>query len=310
MGRYRHARCVLICLLLIVACLLSVSCHVSEEDATPIDFRTYQTYEDWQGADGETVVIRGYMATATAAGDVFFQLVNAPYTRRPTAGENSFFIDVYPARGETVTAVPTAAIKVVGRVELAPQDKPFVDELGYESYVRLVDATYAILSAEELTGDAAVWRTVAASGLINNVMDAFNYAHFVCAWTEYTGKNSDGTQFYLYPEDARAFITEEGGQYYYGYSDGYFDRLSGRAIDLDAQVCAELSDILTKLGELSAEGLASLNGNNYTQVALSGEDILSGFVGHAYVLNDAEELMEEYEALFARLNDWLARFAL
>ncbi len=298
--------------LLLVLCLLPLvpSCGIREEDATPIDFRSYQSYEQWSTLDGEAVVIRGYMATADVPFSPMFQLVNTPYTRRPSAGEDSFFVDVYLKDTEDFSSVSTAPVKVVGRLELAPQGSPFVDELGYESYVRIVDATYAPLSAEELTGDVAVWCAIAADGLINNVMDAFNYAHFACAWGEYTGRTAQGAPFYLQPEDARASMLTPGGQYYYGYSQGYFDRLRTRASALDAGVCEELVQVLRELEELCASAIASLQGNNYTQKPLSAQDMLDGFVGYAYTLNDAEELLAEYEALYARLTTWLKRFAL
>ncbi len=299
-------RC-LAALLLLCTLLCTVSCG---EEAAAIDFRTYRTYEDWQGADGQQVSILGYMATADGAGQSVFQLVNAPYTHRPASDEQSFFLDVHLKSGTLTDLVTTAAIRVEGRVELAPADAPFIDTFGYEIHVRLVDATYAAADADDLTGDAALWQTFAEKGLINNVMDAFNYAHFAVAWTDYTGKRADGSHTYLTPTEAEASITEPGGEYYFGYANTYFERLCSRAVAIDEVRGGELSDILQDLSELSDQGLASLRGGNYTQEPVTGEDILSGISGYRYALHGAEDFMETYDALYARLTDWLLHFAL
>ncbi len=298
--------CIAVCLLLCVV-LCAVSCG---EEATAINFRTYQTYEDWQSADGHRVSIFGYMASADTAGQSVFQLVNAPYTHRPAVSEQSFFLDVHLKNGTLTDIVTTLAVKVEGKVELAPADQPFTDAFGYETQVRLVDATYTVAQPDELTGDAALWQSFAETGLVNNVMDAFNYAHFAIAWTDYTAKHEDGSHTYLTPNEAEASITQPGGEYYFGYVNNYFDRLCSRAVQIDAVRGEELSHILTALEAVSEQGLSSLRGGSYSQEPVSGEDILSGISGYRYVLDGAEELLSAYDALYARLTAWLLHFAL
>ena len=290
--------------LLVALCLPLFACG----ETADVTFGTLGDKTARAPFDGQRVELLGYFVTNTPSGGDFVYITSRPYERTSLTSDKTAVIPVYPKKMSSVTFT-TKAVRVVGRLELAASE-PFVTEVGYAFSLRIVDATVETVTAAEMPSEQALWQQIAASGFINNMMDAFNYVHFACAWNTYSGKNSDGSQFYLSPSQAESFIKDVGKQYYYGYSYGYFDRLIETAQDFDDEETDKLASLLAELRMLAADGLASLDGGNYTQGNVEAEDILNGFVGYKYTVNNAEELIDTYEALYERFTEWFGAWEL
>jgi len=285
--------------LLVALCVPLFSCATAQT----VTFGTLGDKTDRVSLDGERVELFGYLVTNTPTDGGFVYITSRPYERISLSSDKTDVIPVYTKNTSGVASM-TKAVRVVGRLEIASSE-PFVTEVGYVFTVRIVDATVETASASALPAEGALWQQIAASGFINNMMDAFNYVHFVCAWNTYSGKNDDGTQFYLSPSQAEYFIKTEHEQYYYGYNYGYFDRLRETARSFGDEETAGLASLLTELQALAEEGLASLDGGNYTQGDVEAADILDGFVGYKYSVNNAEELIATYEELYEEFTEWL-----
>ena len=303
-----------IALLLSVLVMLAplAACAVDERDATKLSFADAKTYQQLLALDGQAVMIYGYMAINAPSGGRHFYLMNTPHATFSvgvTVDEAlTSRIEVYPAQvRDGIRYLGDHAVKVVGRLRVAPYGAPFTDSDGYMAYMRIEDATYEVLSMDRMNDLQYAWEQLAGFDFINRISDALNYAHFAIAWNEYSTPVGTGMR-YLTPDEALTSLTSSTGQYYYGTSDGYFDRLHTTISSIDGDL-AELASILDELERLSNEGLASLRGNNYTVGSVSAEELLEGYTGQKYVPNDSEELLAAYTALYERYDAWLRSFA-
>ena len=126
-----------------------------------LSFKSAAGYEYLKTLDGEQVTISGYMATSSPVDGSFLFLMNLPYQSCPFCVPNtsqlSNTMEVYPKKGESFSYT-TQAIKVVGTLVVAEsEDQPFTDMYGYEFNYKIVDATYTIIKAEDMSADLALW---------------------------------------------------------------------------------------------------------------------------------------------------------
>jgi hypothetical protein len=207
-------------------------------------------------------------------------------------------------------AFTNQAIRVVGTLEVAEdEDEPFTDLYGYEFNFKIVDATYTVIQADELSADMALWQKVAESDVVTDIYAMYDYVNFLCAWNTYfvnPGTDEDGNTipgYYLYPADATYYITTDGAQYNYGYKDGYFDDIVKKIEAVDPTAFADLVANVRSAQALAEKALAELENENYTYERQYIEQFdIEDFV---YTLNIGEELAAEMEALYSTFSNWL-----
>ena len=302
-----------------LACFTSCGGDDKGEDAVKLSFKSASSYDYLKTIDGERVTINGYMATSSPVDGSFIFLMNLPYQSCPfcvpNTSELSNTIEVYPAKGEDFTAFTNQAIKVVGTLEVAEnKDKPFTDRYGYTFNFKIVDATFRIIKAEELSADMATWQKIADSGVVNEIYSMYDYVNFLCAWNTYYVKNytdSEGNPqpgYYLWPDDAKSFIYNDKAQYNYGYKDGYFDGIVKKIESVDKKAFADLIENVRAAENLAKKALAELDAGNYT----SEKKYLEMFdrEDYVYTLNKGAELQAEMNSLYTFFSDWLGAWEL
>lgn len=279
-----------------------------------LSFKSASTYDYLKTIDGKKVTINGYMATSSPVDGSFIFLMNMPYQSCPFCVPNtsqlSNTLEVYPKKGKKFDYT-TQAIKVTGKLVVAPsEDEFFTDSYGYEFNFKIVDATYSILKADEISGELALWQEIADSGIVSDIDKMYNYVNFVCAWNTYCIKsytNAEGELvkgYYLYPSDALNFLTKEGAQYNYGYKEGYFDSLVEKIESIDKVKLKSLVENVRKAEALANKALNELNEKNYS----SEFEYLEEFDNYDYVytLNKGEELKSEMDSLYKEFSAWIA----
>ena len=128
---------IIICVLVLTCALSSfVSCGGGSKDITSLSFKSASSYDYLKTLDGQWVTINGYIATSSPVDGSFIFLMNLPYQSCPfcvpNTSELSNTIEVYPADGEDFTNFTNQAIKVLGKLDVAPnKDEPFTDRYGY-----------------------------------------------------------------------------------------------------------------------------------------------------------------------------------
>ena len=302
-------------LLLVIATVL---CFTGCEDKQPggitkISFQAASGYDYLKTLDGTQVSISGYMATSSPVDGSFMFLMNLPYQSCPFCVPNtsqlSNTIEVYSQKDDPF-AFTNQAIRVVGTLEVAEnEDEPFTDLYGYEFNFKIVDATYTVIQADELSADMALWQKVAESDVVTDIYAMYDYVNFLCAWNTYfvnPGTDEDGNTipgYYLYPADATYYITTDGAQYNYGYKDGYFDDIVKKIEAVDPTAFADLVANVRSAQALAEKALAELENENYTYEKQYIEQFdIEDFV---YTLNIGEELAAEMEALYSAFSNWL-----
>ncbi|MBR5144295.1 MAG: hypothetical protein IKW53_04515, partial [Clostridia bacterium] len=159
------------------------------EDATKLSFKAASGYDYLKTIDGQTVTISGYMATSSPVDGSFMFLMNLPYQSCPFCVPNtsqlSNTLEIYPKKGESFSYT-AQAIQIVGTLMVSEsEDKPFTDKYGYEFCCKIVDATYTIIKAEDLSEDMALWQKIAATDVVNDIYKMYDYVNFLCAWPTY-----------------------------------------------------------------------------------------------------------------------------
>ena len=159
------------------------------ENVTKLSFKAASGYDYLKTLDGTTVTISGYMATSSPVDGSFMFLMNLPYQSCPFCVPNtsqlSNTMEIYPKKGESFSYT-TQAIQVVGTLEVSEsEDKPFTDMYGYEFCCKIVDATYTIIKAEDLSEDMALWQKIANTDVVNDIYKMYDYVNFLCAWNTY-----------------------------------------------------------------------------------------------------------------------------
>ncbi len=299
---------------LLLALLFAFPIISCGKDEIKLSFKSASTYDYLKSIDGKRVTINGYMATSSPVDGSFIFLMNMPYQScpfcLPNTSQLSNTLEVYPKKGKKFDYT-TQAIKVTGTLMVAPsEDEFFTDSYGYEFNFKIVDATYSVLSADEISGELALWQKIADSGIVSEIDKMYNYVNFVCAWNTYcinSYTNSEGELvkgYYLYPSDALNFLTKEGAQYNYGYKDGYFDSLVSKIESVDKDKLKSLVENVRKAEALANKALNELDEKNYT----SEFEYLEEFDNYDYVytLTNGEELKSEMDALYKEFSAWIA----
>ena len=297
--------------------MLLISCDKGEtptiEDATKLSFKAASGYDYLKTIDGQTVTISGYMATSSPVDGSFMFLMNLPYQSCPFCVPNtsqlSNTLEIYPKKGESFSYT-AQAIQVVGTLMVSEsEDKPFTDKYGYEFCCKIVDATYTIIKAEDLSEDMALWQKIANADVVNDIYKMYDYVNFLCAWNTYcvnsytNEKGETVPGYYLYASDAEKYIYVDGAQYNYGYKDGYFDAIVAKIESVDKTAFADLVANIRKAEELANDALAELENKNYTSEYKYVE--MFGTEDYVFTLNNGDELKSRMNAVYSEFATWL-----
>ena len=309
----------MILLLLTAVMLFALAACGAEEsgtkdgEITKLSFKAASGYEYLKTLDGKPVTISGYMATSSPVDGSFLFLMNLPYQNCPFCVPNtsqlSNTMEVYPKEGESFSYT-AQAIKVEGTLAVSEsEDKPFTDTYGYEFCCKIVDASYTIIKAEELSADMALWQKIAESDVVNDIYKMYDYVNFLCSWPTYyvnnfTDENGNEVKgYYLYAADAENFLYRDGAQYNYGYQEGYFDSIIAKIEAVDPSAFADLVANIRKAEALAQEALAELENGNYTYEYQYVE--MFGQEDYIYTLNKGDELMARMNEIYTEFANWL-----
>lgn len=307
-----------ITLILILSLVLSsfIGCGDDKKDeanATKLSFKEALEYDYLKTLDGKQVTISGYMATSSPVDGSFMFLMNLPYQSCPFCVPNtsqlSNTMEIYPQKGDSFPYT-SQAIRVVGTLEVSESvDKPFTDMYGYEFNFKIVDATYKIIKAEELSAEMALWQKIASTDVVNEIYAMYDYVYFLCAWNTYYVKSytdSNGnTQpgYYLYPSDAKELICGDNKQFNYGFKEGYFESIIAKVEAVDKEAFADLVANIRKANALADKAYAELEAGNYTYEYKYVE--MFGREDYVYTLNKGAELQAEMNTLYKEFSSWL-----
>lgn len=314
-----------LCLAVVFATLLSFSsCKKNKDDSSPPDispdeitrlsFKAASGYDYLKTLDGTAVAINGYMATSSPVDGSFMFLMNLPYQSCPFCVPNtsqlSNTMEIYPKKGEKF-AYTMQAIKVVGILEVCDDEsEPFTDMYGYEFCCKIVDATYTIIKAEELSDNMALWQKIASSNVISEVYKMYDYVNFLCAWdtyyvNSYTDENGNLVKgYYLWASDAKNYIYKDGSQFNYGYKAGYFDAIAAKIEAVDKEAFSDLVANVRKAEALAQKALAELEGGNYTYENKYIPEFDN--TDDVYTLTNGKELQAEMKAVYSEFSNWLS----
>ena len=296
-----------------VACKKDDTTDSNGDNVTKLSFKAASGYDYLKTLDGTLVTISGYMATSSPVDGSFMFLMNLPYQSCPFCVPNtsqlSNTMEIYPKKGESFSYT-TQAIQVVGTLEVSEsEDKPFTDMYGYEFCCKIVDATYTIIKAEDLSEDMALWQKIANTDVVNDIYKMYDYVNFLCAWptyyvNSYTDENgATNPGYYLYASDAENYIYKDGAHYNYGYKEGYFDSIVAKIEAVDKTAFADLVSNVRKAEALANKGLAELESKNYTSEYKYVE--MFGKEDYVYTLNKGDELAEEMQEIYMEFSNWL-----
>ena len=309
---YKLLTFILIISMLPVA-LLACNKDTNNGEATKLSFKAASGYDYLKSLNGTTVTISGYMATSSPVDGSFMFLMNLPYQSCPFCVPNtsqlSNTMEIYPKKGESF-AYTNQAIKVTGTLVVSEsEDKPFTDMYGYEFCSKIVDATYTIIKAEDLSADLALWQKIASSDVVNDIYKMYDYVNFLCAWdtyfvNSYTNANGELVPgYYLYPADAKNYLYKDGAQFNYGYRDGYFDSIVAKIESVDPEAFADLVANVRRAEALAKKALAELEDGNYTYEYKYVEKF--GKEDYVYTLTAGKELMGEMNTIYMEFSNWL-----
>ena len=306
---------------LLVAVILATAlsgCKGDERDATSLSFKDAAGYDYLKTLDGEYVTISGYMATSSPVDGSFIFLMNLPYQSCPFCIPNtsqlSNTMEIYPKKGESFSYT-TQAIQVVGVLEVSDsEDKPFVDEYGYKFCCKIVDATYTIIKAEDLSEKMALWQRIAESDVISDIYAMYNFLDFVTNWPAYyvnSYTNADGEKvngYFLYASDALHFLQTDGAQWNFGYKEDYFDKLVAKVEAIDPDAFDALEKNIREAETLARRAISDLEGGLYTKEYKYVEQF--GQNDYIYTLNHSAELRAEMDRIYYSFSDWLGEWEL
>ena len=312
----------IICVFLSLICLIGIlpSCGGNDSDAIKLSFKSALQFDYLKSIDGKTVTINGYMATSSPVDGSFIFLMNMPYQSCPFCIPNttqlSNTMEVYPKKNKKFEYT-TQAIKIVGTLVVAKSQEEkdlFKDDYGYKFAFKIVDATYSVLSQDELEGNVKLWQEISSSGIINEIDKMYNYVNFLCAWNTYfinSYQNSNGETvpgYFLYASDAKNYIENDGAQWNYGYVDGYFDGIIEDIKAIDENAFADLISNVEKARALAEFALGELNGGNY----VGEEQYIEKFdrIDVVYTLNRADELNSRMNELYTEFSAWIGNWEL
>ena len=307
-----------LCLVLILLTLSYsfVSCKDEEADASDaikLSFKTSSGYDYLKSINGKKVTINGYMATSSPVDGSFMFLMNLPYQSCPFCVPNtsqlSNTMEIYPKKGDSF-AYTSQAISVVGTLVVSEsEDQPFTDMYGYEFNFKIVDATYIIIKAEDLSEDMALWQKIANSDVVNDIYRMYDYVNFLCSWNTYyvnTYVDANGEThigYYLWPDDVSYYIYTDGAQFNYGYQEGYFDSIVKKIENIDKTAFSDLVANIRKAEALASKALAEFEAENYTYKYAYLE--LFGREDKVYSINKSDELSAEMNIVYTEFSNWL-----
>ena len=311
--RQQYVKKIALLLLLIMAVCSLSGCEKAPEEPTRLSFKAASGYEYLKSISGKPVTINGYMTTSSPVDGSFMFLMNLPYQSCPFCVPNtsqlSNTMEVYPKAGDAF-GYTAQAIKVTGTLVVAEkEDEPFTDRYGYQFNYKIIDATYTIIQAEELSADMALWQKLASSDVISDIYAMYDYVNFLCAWNTYyinSYTDEEGNTipgYYLYASDAMNFLTMDGAQYNYGYADGYFDGIVRKIEAVDPAAFKDLVDNVRRAEALAQKALAELENGNYTSQLQYVE--MFGAEDYVYTLNIGDELMQDMQNIYAEFANWL-----
>ena len=297
----------------LVACNGDDTIDPNDDNVTKLSFKSAASYDYLKTLNGTPVTISGYMATSSPVDGSFMFLMNLPYQSCPFCVPNtsqlSNTMEIYPKKGEAFSYT-TQAIQVVGILEVCEsEDKPFTDKYGYEFCCKIVNATYTIIKAEDLSAEIALWQKIAATDVVNDIYKMYDYVNFLCAWNTYYVNNytdESGTVhpgYYLHASDAEGYLYPDGAQYNYGYKAGYFDSIIAKIEAVDKTAFADLVANIRKAQALAKKALGELENKNYTYEYKYVE--MFGTNDYIFTLNKGEELVAEMKTVYTEFSDWL-----
>lgn len=312
----------IICCLLALLLALSMAACGEEQQIAKLSFKAASSYEELKTLNGQTVSINGYMATSSPVDGGYLFLMNLPYQSCPFCVPNTSQLSntmaVYAKDGESFEYTGQA-IKVTGKLVVAENEaEPFTDKYGYSFNFKIVDASYSILTDEELTADMAAWQKIADSGLMDEMYRMYDYLNFVCKWNTYfvnSYTNSKGETvagYYLWPADAKHYLKADGsdayngytGQFHYGYKDGYFDGLVAKIEALGMEETAILVQNVRDAEALAKKALTELEEENFTYEVTYIEKFDT--TDRVYTLTKGDELAAAWDAVYSVFEQWLA----
>ncbi len=292
---------------LLLAAILAVSlagCSGKTDTGEPtkLSFLDAVDISAIKALDGKNVTIVGYMATVSPVSGKFMYLLNLPYQSCPFCVPNSTQLAntmaVYAPEGKTF-GYTEQAIQVTGKMEVGD----YTDEYGYVYNYRIVDASYQEVDLSTVSAQYALWMSIASDGVVGELTKMLDYLNFVCDWTEYTstmtGEDGSTITYYLYPGDAENYLKDDGPYGFAAYRvDDYFDNLIARVNGISPTELTDLVQIIKDAQTLEQYALSELAAGHYTLDALADK----------YTLEDAQNLTDQFAALYMRYSQWLGKW--
>ena len=304
----------LIVLCLTLTVLIAVSCGDTGE-YTNLTFKSALSYDYLESLDGENVSINGYLATSSPVDGSFIFLMNMPYQSCPFCVPNttelSNTIEVYPKSGEKFSYT-ASAVKVKGELEVAPEGEPFTDPYGYTFSFKIVNATYEVLTSEDMGANFGVWEKFSQSGVIDELYKMYDYVDFVCKWNEYfvnsykDDKGQEHPGYYLWASDAKNYL--EKGNMKYGTAANYFSDLIAKVEAIDKEAFSALVTNIKEAEALSKIAYNKLYKGEYTKETKFVEKF--GTTDDIYTINGGEELKAQLNKVFNGFQEWLGSWEL
>ena len=292
----------LLLLLALIACALSGCGSKGAAEPAPLSFAESASIETIQSLKGKPVTITGYMATLSPLSGEYIYLMNLPYQSCPFCIPNTQQLAntmaVYAAEGSKFEFTDRP-VRVTGTIDVGQ----FTDGYGYEYNYRIVDARCEVVDLSRVSAEYALYQSLAEDGVIADVNSMFDYLLFTCNWTDYQSSYVDdnGIQvpYYLYPGDAENLLADPDG-YASQSAAGYFPGLIARVRAVSADGLEDLAEIIADAAELESYARARLARGAYTYDAAADK----------YTLNDEQELLDRFDAVYARFSQWLTRYQL
>ena len=288
----------------------------SDDDTTiRLSFKETLSYNYLKSIDGKEITINGYLATSSPVDGSFIFLMNLPYQSCPfcvpNTSELSNTIEVYPESGERFSYT-SSAVKVTGTLKVAPQDKPFTDPYGYEFSFKIIDATYEVLTSDDMGEGFGVWEKLSQSGVIDELYKMYDYVDFICKWNEYfvnSYTDANGTSYpgyYLWASDAKNYL--EKGNMKYGTKENYFSNLIAKVEAIDKNAFAELVTNIKDAEALAKTAYDKLYKGEYTKETKFVEKF--GTTDDIYTIIGGEELKSQLNDVFKGFQEWLGGWEL
>jgi hypothetical protein len=207
--------------------------------------------------------------------------------------------EFYAAKGDEFEFTPEA-IMINGVLEVGS----WTDEFGYNYEYRIKDATFEIVKADELSEELKIWQALAASGVIADVYNMFDYVYFTCFWAEYTAEFG-GFADYIYPDDVPNFLN---GQFAAFMQEDYFDKLIAKVEEVDKTAFKDLIDSINSAKALRDMAMAELEEKDYSKVTEYTNAFHDG--REQYKFNEVEKLRSAWNDTYGKFAKWLSNWEL